>query len=153
MYEGLQCKTRAEKTQGKMHERLQCKTRHKKLQGKIHKRLQCKSHTSKNLVRNTLIGFSGKNVPKKISGKCMKSTNIRNFHFQCKKRSGIRSLPEAHIMCSHQCGAKKEISILPGKLCAFTSDFQSLIKVLKWKCFAQGSRIVLALFFCNYETN
>ena len=65
----------------------------KKLQDKIHEDLQCKLRTIKNLVKNTLIGFSGKNVLKKISGKCMKSTNIRNFHFQCKKRSGIRSLP------------------------------------------------------------
>ena len=65
----------------------------KKLQGKMHEWLQCKSRTPKNVVKNTMIGFSGKNVLKKISEKCMKSVKMCIFHFQCKIRSGIRSLP------------------------------------------------------------
>ena len=76
-----------------------CSVKHviKKPQGKIHEWLQCKSRIFKNVVKNTLIGFSGKNMLKKFSGKCMKSIKMRIFHFQCKKRSGIRSLPSPHL--------------------------------------------------------
>ena len=70
----------------------------KKLQGKMHEWLQCKSRTQKNVVKNTMIGFSGKNVLKKISEKCMKTVKMCIFHFQWKKRSGIRSLPISPVL-------------------------------------------------------
>ena len=64
-----------------------------KTQEKLHEQLQCKQYIFKSAGENVFIGFSGKNMLQKISKKCMKLEVLCIFHFQCKKRSGIKSLP------------------------------------------------------------